>query len=41
LKRGFTVARVAKKHGFPEPVAWSLALEEKEDLERFRQLNWG
>jgi len=41
LSRGFTVAQVAEKHGWTEPMVWSLALEGKDDLERFRELNWG
>jgi len=41
LKQGFTVPQVAEKHGWPEPLVWSLALEGKEDLERFRELKWG
>jgi ParB/RepB/Spo0J family partition protein len=41
LERGFTVPQVAEKHGWPEPLVWSLALEGKEDLERFRELKWG
>ena len=52
LSRGFTVAQVAEKHacpvgpedrtgGWTEPMVWSLALEDKEDIERFKALNWG
>jgi len=41
LKKGFTAAQVAEKHAWPEPLVWSLALEGKDDLERFRSLNWG
>ncbi|MBL7205908.1 MAG: ParB N-terminal domain-containing protein [Desulfobacteraceae bacterium] len=41
LERGFTVAQVAEKHGWTEPMVWSLALEGKEDLERFKELGWG
>jgi len=41
LNRGFTVAQVAEKHNWTEPMIWSLALEGKEDLERFKQLDWG
>ncbi|MBL7203826.1 MAG: hypothetical protein ISS63_05770 [Desulfobacteraceae bacterium] len=36
LSKGFTVAQVAEKHNWTEPMAWSLALEGKEDLERFK-----
>ncbi len=41
LSRGFTVAQVAQKHGWTEPMVWSLALEGKDDLQRFVALNWG
>jgi len=41
LSRGFTVPQVAEKHCWPEPMVWSLALEGKGDLERFKSLNWG
>jgi len=41
LSRGFTVAQVAEKHCWTEPMVWSLALEGKEDLERFKDLGWG
>ncbi len=27
LSLGFTVAQVAQKHGWPDPMVWSLALE--------------
>ena len=41
LARGFTVAQVAEKHGWPEPMVWCLALEGKDDLQRFKALMWG
>ena len=41
LSRGFTVPQVAEKHGWTEPMVWSVALEGKDDLERFKELNWG
>lgn len=41
LKKGFTVPQVAEKHGCPEPFVWSIALKGKDDLERFKALNWG
>ena len=41
LSRGFTVPQVAEKHGWTEPMVWSLALEDKEDIERFKKLGWG
>jgi len=40
LSRGFTVAQVAEKHGWTEPMVWSLALEGKEDMERFKEIGW-
>jgi len=41
LSRGFTVSQVAEKYTWTEPMVWSLALEDKEDLERFKKLDWG
>ena len=41
LSRGFTVAQVAENHGWTEPMVWSLALEGREDIERFKELGWG
>ena len=41
LSKGFTVSQVAEKHGWTEQMVWSLALEDKEDIERFRELGWG
>ena len=41
LSRGFTVPQVAEKHGWTEPMVWSLALDGKEDLKRFKELGWG
>jgi len=52
LSRGFTVPQVTEKHacpvgpedrtgGWTEPMVWSLALEGKDDLQRFKALNWG
>lgn len=40
LKRGFTVSQVAEKHGWTEPMVWSVALEGKDDLEQFKALKW-
>jgi len=40
LSRGFTVAQVAEKHGWTEPMVWSLALEGKDDLKQFKELGW-
>ena len=41
LSRGFTVAQVAEKHGWPESLVWYIALEGKDDLLRFKVLMWG
>ncbi|MBL7204076.1 MAG: ParB N-terminal domain-containing protein [Desulfobacteraceae bacterium] len=41
LSKGFTVPQVAEKHGWAEPLVWSIALEDKNDLDRFKALNWG
>lgn len=41
LSKGFTVPQVAEKHGWAEPLVWSIALEGKDDLRRFKALNWG
>jgi len=41
LKQGFTVPQVAEKHGWAEPLVWSIALEGKDDLQRFKELKWG
>ncbi|MEA3417705.1 MAG: transcriptional regulator, partial [Thermodesulfobacteriota bacterium] len=40
LTKGFTVPQVAEKHKWPEPLVWSIALEGKSDLDRFKALNW-
>ena len=31
LSQGFTVSQVAQKHGWTDPMVWSLALEGKDD----------
>ena len=41
LSKGFTVPQVAQKHDWPEPMVWSQALKGKDDLTRFKALNWG
>ncbi|MEA1900577.1 MAG: hypothetical protein U9N47_07415 [Thermodesulfobacteriota bacterium] len=41
LSKGFTVSQVAEKHGWTEPMVWSIALEGKSDPDRFKALNWG
>ncbi len=41
LNKGHACHKVAKEHGCPEPLVWSIALEGKSDQERFKSLNWG
>jgi len=41
LSLGFTVESVAEKHGWTDPMVWSLALEGKNDHDRFKELGWG
>ncbi|MCF6248315.1 MAG: hypothetical protein L3J69_13280 [Desulfobacula sp.] len=41
LSKGFTVSQVARKHEWPEPLVWSQALKGKDDLTRFKALDWG
>lgn len=41
LKRGYPAPNVADKHGWPEPLVWAIALEDKTDHERFEALKWG
>jgi len=36
LSKGFTVAQVAEKHGFTQPMVWSMALDGKDDRKDFR-----
>jgi len=39
LAKGFSASQVSQKHGWPEPLVWSLALQERDDLARFKELN--
>ncbi len=41
LSQGFTVSQVAQKHGWTEPVVWLLALEGKDDQDRFKEFGCG
>jgi hypothetical protein len=41
LSRGFPVAQVAEKYNWKDSMVWSLALEDKNDRERFKELGWG
>jgi len=36
LSRRFTFAQVAEKHGWTDPMVWSLALEGRKDHGRFK-----
>jgi ParB/RepB/Spo0J family partition protein len=40
LSAGHSHHQVAKDHGCPEPLVWSIALEKQTDLERFASLGW-
>ena len=39
LSQGFTAAQVAEKHGWPEPMVWSMALDGKDDRKDFRNFS--
>ena len=41
LKKGDACHKVAEEFGCPEPLVWSIALEGKSDLDRFKALKWG
>jgi DNA modification methylase len=41
LKKGFTVAQVAEKHGWPESLVWAIKLDGKDDLPKYKELQWG
>jgi len=40
LKKGFTVSQVTEKRGWPEPIVWSIKLEEKDDIGKCHELQW-
>lgn len=40
FERGFAVPQVAEKHGWSEPLLWSLKLEGKNDLDKCEELRW-
>jgi hypothetical protein len=40
LTHGFSSNTIAEKLGWPEPLVWAVALEEKDDRERFAELKW-
>jgi hypothetical protein len=41
FKTGASIHEIAKTYGVSQPLAWSEALKEKTDQERFKALNWG
>jgi hypothetical protein len=41
FKSGFSIPDIAKKYFVPQPLVWSVILQEKTDQERFKNLNWG
>ena len=41
LEKGFTVPQTAEKHGWPEPLVWSLKLSGKNDAAKYQELQWG
>ncbi len=41
FKAGTSIPDIAQKYFVPQPMAWSVILEEKTDQERFKDLNWG
>ncbi len=41
LEKGFTVTQIAEKHGWPEPMVWSLKLKEEDDMAKYHELQWG
>ena len=41
LSSGLTIPQVAVKHGWSEPMLWSLVLKGKSDQTRFKNLGWG
>ncbi len=41
LKKGFSVNQVAERHGWPESLVWALKMEGKNDIPKYRELQWG
>ncbi len=41
LRQVFTVSQVAQKHGWTEPMVWSLPLKAKMIKTKFKELGWG
>ena len=41
ISKGFAVPQIADKYSFTEPMIWSMVLEGKDDIYRFKKLKWG
>jgi hypothetical protein len=41
FKCGSSIPDIAQKYSAPQPLVWSVILQEKTDQERFKALNWG
>ena len=41
LKKGFTVAQMAEKQGWPESLVWAISLDGKSDSAKYYELRWG
>jgi len=41
FKNGSSIPDIAQKYFIPQPLVWSVILQEKTDQERFKHLNWG
>ena len=41
FKNGTSIPDMAQKYGAPQPLVWSVVLQEKTDHERFKRFNWG
>ncbi|MBT3388495.1 MAG: ParB/RepB/Spo0J family partition protein, partial [Desulfobacula sp.] len=41
FKNGSSILDIAQKYFVPQPLVWSVILQEKTDQERFKSLNWG
>ena len=41
FKSGSCIPDIAQKYVVPQPLVWSVILQEKTDQERFKDLNWG
>jgi len=39
-RKGFSVAEIAEKNKWPEPLVWAVVLRGKDDLARFKELGW-